>query len=101
MFFDIFSLVVIVIVAAVIVWLVVIVGTLPGKIARERQHPQVEAINVLAWIGLVTLGMGWFIALVWAYWQQPTDARSSEDLEIRVATLEQDLAMLRSKEATE
>ena len=40
---------------------------LPGKKAREREHPQADAINVLGWLGLVTAGPGWIVAMVWAY----------------------------------
>ena len=42
-------------------------GSLPGKKARERGHPQADAINVLAWIGLLLGGAPWLVALVWAY----------------------------------
>ena len=42
-------------------------GAVPGKVARERGHLQADAINVLGWIGLVTGGPGWVVALVWAY----------------------------------
>lgn len=39
----------------------------PGKKAREREHPQADAINVLSWVGLLFGGVPWLIALVWAY----------------------------------
>ena len=40
---------------------------LPGRKARERGHPQADAINVLGWLGLVTAGPGWVVAMVWAF----------------------------------
>ena len=40
---------------------------LPGKKARERGHPQADAISVLSWIGLLLGIVPWVIALVWAY----------------------------------
>ena len=40
---------------------------LPGKKARDRDHPQAEAISVLSWVGLLFGGVPWLIALVWAY----------------------------------
>jgi len=47
--------------------LVVWLGSLPARIARRRQHPQVEAINAMSWLGLLlTGGVGWGLALVWA-----------------------------------
>ena len=66
MILDIFALLVMLVLAAVAIALVVFLGTLPGKWAREANHPQAEAINVLAWVGLLTGGIGWFAALVWA-----------------------------------
>ena len=40
---------------------------LPGRIARERGHPQADAIHALGWLGLVTAGPGWVVAMVWAF----------------------------------
>ena len=48
-------------------WLLVKIGSLPGKKAHERNHPQAEAIAVLGWVGLLLGGVGWMVALVWAY----------------------------------
>jgi len=48
-------------------WILVEIGSLPGKKAHERNHPQAEAINVLGWVGLLLGGVGWMVALVWAY----------------------------------
>lgn len=48
-------------------WLFVELGSLPGKKAAERQHPQAEAINVLGWLGLLFGGVGWIAACVWAH----------------------------------
>lgn len=66
MVLDIFALLVMLLLAAAGIALVVVLGTLPGKWAREVNHPQTDAINVLAWIGLFTGGIGWFVALVWS-----------------------------------
>lgn len=85
MFFDIFALVVIALLIGVIIWLVVLLGNMPGDVARKRNHPQAEAISVLGWIGLITLGMGWFVAIVWAYYKP--DAKETV-LEKRIEELE-------------
>ena len=66
MVLDIFALIVMAVLIVVVIWLVVLLGPLPGKIARERGHPQADAIFVLGWIGLITLGVAWLVALVWA-----------------------------------
>ena len=42
-------------------------GSLPGKKAAQRNHPQAEAINILGWLGLLFGGVGWVAALVWAH----------------------------------
>jgi len=87
---DIFALVVILVIIAALIWIVVTLGSLPGKIARDRNHYQADAINILGWIGILTLGISWFIAIVWAY-TKPFDAEAAE-LQQRVAELEARLA---------
>jgi hypothetical protein len=42
-------------------------AAIPGKQARERGHPQADAINILGWIGLLLGFAPWVFALVWAY----------------------------------
>ncbi len=54
-------LIVVAIVAAVLL------GGLPGRIAQRREHPQADAIRVCGWMGLLTLGVLWPVAMVWAY----------------------------------
>ena len=52
-----------------LVYLVIALGDLPGKIAKERNHPQVAAITAMAWLGLLfTGGVVYIIAFVWAYY---------------------------------
>ena len=94
MVLDIFALVVIAILLAVVIWLVVLLGNMPGDIARKRQHPQAEAISALGWIGLITLGIGWFIAIVWAYYKP---GAAEEDLNKRIEDLESKLEALRTE----
>jgi hypothetical protein len=93
MVLDIFALVVMGVLVAFVILLVVKLGPIPGNIAKSRGHPQADAINVLGWIGVITLGLAWPIALVWAY------SRSGEQqtayLGERVATLEAELSALK------
>lgn len=42
------------------------IHTYPGKIAKERNHPQAEAIEVTSLLGLIMFPL-WMAALVWAY----------------------------------
>jgi len=41
-------------------------GSLPGAIARKRNHPQADAISVCGWMGIITIVL-WPIAMVWAH----------------------------------
>lgn len=83
---DIFALIVLMVLCSVGIWLIVLIGNIPGNIARAADHPQAEAISYLAWIGLLTMGIGWFAALVWANFKTPA---SSGELERRVKLLEE------------
>lgn len=85
---EIFALIVLGVLCAAAIWLVVVIGNIPGNIARNKGHPQADAISALAWIGIVTLGLGWFVALVWAK-TRPVVATAA--LEQRITTLEQKL----------
>ena len=89
MILDMFSLIVIGVLVAVVIWLAVLFGSLPGKIASQRGHPQADAIGVSGWIGLITFGIAWFVALVWAYIRPVGQGHESPELAERVAALEQ------------
>jgi len=64
---DIFALIILLVLlaTAVAVWL--LLGMYPGKIARERNHPQAEAIAVCGWWGVITFGLLLPVAWIWAY----------------------------------
>lgn len=64
---DIFALIVLIILVlcALAIW--VLLGMYPGKIARQRNHPQADAINVCGWWGAVTMGILSPLAFIWAY----------------------------------
>ena len=94
MVLDIFALVVIAVMIGALIVLVVKVGPLPGKIAKNRGHPQADAIAVLGWIGVVTLGLAWAVALVWAY-TRSSDMQSAH-LSERIVSLETELAALKA-----
>ncbi|QDU88005.1 Inner membrane protein YiaW [Pirellulimonas nuda] len=65
--FDYFAFVVLAVLLATGVTIIVLLGSLPGAVAKSRNHPNASAINVASWISLVTLGALWPLALVWAY----------------------------------
>lgn len=64
---DIFALVVLVVLAIAVLATWILLGMYPGKIARERNHPQAEAIAVCGWWGAITLGLLMPLAFIWAY----------------------------------
>ena len=91
---DILTIVVLIALTVLAGVVVVILGTLPGKIARRRNHLQAEAINVASWLGLIMGGVLWPFALVWAYIRprEQSAGTSSEklaSLESRVRALEE------------
>lgn len=66
-FLDIFALIVLLVLIAAVVAIWVILGMLPGRIARTRHHPQAEAINMCGWWGVLTMGILLPLAFIWAY----------------------------------
>ncbi len=91
---DIFALVVFGVLISFVIFLAVKLGPLPGNIASKRGHPQADAINVLGWIGVVTMGLAWPIALVWAYTR--SGEQQAAHLGERVTVLESEVAALRA-----
>lgn len=64
---DIFALIVLIVMIICGLWAWALLGMYPGKIARQRNHPQAEAINVCGWWGAITLGVLTPLAFIWAY----------------------------------
>jgi type VI protein secretion system component VasK len=95
MVLDILALFVMIVLIVVILVLAVWIGGAPGKIARQRNHPQAEAISVCGWIGLITLGPAWIVAIVWAF-TRPRAAASGDDASQRIAALETEVQRLRT-----
>ena len=90
---DYFAFIVMAVLLAATIWVAVVLGALPGRIAERRGHPQADAIRVAGWFGLLTLGLLWPLALIWAYTRSPSggDAELRESVERlaeRVARLE-------------
>lgn len=90
MFFDVFAFIVFALLGTAVVVAIVALGSLPGNIARKRNHPQADAIAAAGWIGVASLGVLWPIAFVWAFTRSGSTTRSQPDadLETRLAALE-------------
>ena len=83
---DVFALIILGVLLAVIVGGALALAILPGRIARERGHPSADAIAVCGWWGLLTMGILLPLAWIWAYtWPpgglaepNPTDAETEQ-----------------------
>ena len=65
-----------VVLAMIGAYVYIFLAAMPVKTARERGHPNADAINVLGWVGLL-LGVGpWLIALVWSRMQPMTKVKT-------------------------
>lgn len=80
---DIFSLFVLLVIILLFVGLLLLLGWLPGDIAKKRHSPWAEAIVVAGWIGILFLPL-WPFALVAAFWRP----RSGEGAQIAISQAE-------------
>lgn len=87
---DIFALIVIFALLILVTVIIVCLGSLPGKLARARNHPWPDAVTAAGWIGLAT-GVLWPLAFVWAFLPLPVKPRQVDGK----ADSEQDLARLK------
>lgn len=93
---DIFTWIVFLTIIAVAVLIFAFLGMWPGKVAKERKHPQAEAIQVASWVFLILGFAIWPFVLVWAYMRpiaRPLDA-TDVDAMARIAELEAEIAQL-------
>ena len=90
-------LVFLIVFALAILALVVVIAALPGQIAKVRNHPQSQAVNICGWVGLPT-GVLWAIAMVWAFWNHaPSETKPddwTEKLSKQIDGLETSVAQL-------
>ena len=52
------------------VYMIVALHTVPGKVARKNNHPQLKAIEICSLMGLIIFPF-WMIAMVWANYRPP------------------------------
>ena len=87
---DIFTFIVLAVLLAVAMFCFMKLGELPGKIADKRNHPQAEAITICGWLGVLTLGLLWPIAIIWAY-TRPTNQLNTQTTDPEVRSNDIDL----------
>ena len=64
---DLIALLILVIIAFLIGALLCYLGGLPGRVAKERNHPYQQAIAVGGWSTMILGGVAWPLVLMWAY----------------------------------
>jgi len=64
---DIIALLMLLVTAGLIGALFWFLGGLPGRVAKERNHPYEQAIAVGGWATLILAGVAWPFVLMWAY----------------------------------
>ena len=76
---DIFALFILLVLACAAVCTWIILGMLPGQIARRRNHPQADAISVCGWWGVITMGLLLPVAFIWAYTKPSRNVLSQDE----------------------
>jgi membrane-bound acyltransferase YfiQ involved in biofilm formation len=69
--YDIFAWIVLIILFAVVLFVLYLMGSLPGHVARRRGHPWREAVRVAGWVTLIFGFALWPLAMIWAYVDVP------------------------------
>ena len=96
---DLFTWFVLLVMIATALVVFAVLGMLPGKVARQRGHPQAEAINVASWLALIFGFAAWPFVLVWSYLRpvaRPLDQPEDEAARQKIAQLEARIAELES-----
>lgn len=75
-FLDVFAWIILIFLTAAIIAVVAALGMAPGLIAKRRNHPWAKAVEVAGWVTLICGFVLWPLALIWAFVDAPTAARS-------------------------
>ena len=77
-FLNLFAIFVLLVLFATAVGVWIILGLLPGRIARARNHPQADAVSVCGWWGVITMGVLLPLAFIWAYYDPQWCAKKTD-----------------------
>jgi hypothetical protein len=94
---DLFALIVLAVLLLTVLAVLAFLAILPGKIASRRNHPQADAVRVAGWIGILTGGILWPLAIVWSFYRSPADTAAA--LRLRVKELEGELAKVKGAQS--
>ena len=73
---DIFAWIVLLILAASAVAMFFIIGLLPGYIAKSRNHPWAQAVQLAGWVTLICGFALWPVVLIWAFVDVPSPRKA-------------------------
>jgi hypothetical protein len=66
MFLEYFALGILIVAILMVIYVFIYIHDIPHRIAKQRGHPQAEAIHVACWLSLFTLHALWPIVFMWA-----------------------------------
>ena len=70
-FIDYFAWLVLLVLLASAVAIFVAMAVAPGRIAKKRNHPWAEAVEIAGWVTLIFGFVLWPLSLIWAYVDVP------------------------------
>lgn len=71
---KIFALVILLVLLVTALAILFLLARLPGQIARDRGHPQADAVAVAGWCSVLLPIPLWPLAMVWAYYEPNSQA---------------------------
>lgn len=66
MFLDYLALLMLMVSVTMSIYVLLYIHDIPHRIAKQRNHPQAEAIHVACWLSLFTLHALWPLVFMWA-----------------------------------
>lgn len=102
MFLSYLALVLLLAIVVLMVYVLIYIHDIPYQLAKERGHPNAEAIHIASWISLFMLHALWPFLMIWATANKPVflfqqveaDHQELERLREQVAVLEGQIAAL-------
>ena len=76
---DIFALIVLLVIIATSIAVFIFLGMWPSIVAKQRNHPQIEAITIGSWVALIAGGILWPIILIWSYMKNDERVNKGEE----------------------
>lgn len=70
-FLDVFAAFILLFLAVMVVAVFIALGMAPGYIAKSRNHPWAQAVEVAGWVTLICGFVLWPVALIWAFVDVP------------------------------